>query len=227
MPASSMPSASAWSRSASKRAVVSFGTILPPPASTSRYSSTTRESNRVEPSSRISTGILPSGFCCGSGSLSSWVEASSTLILPSKPSTLAAMRALRPNGDPKLVRKVTMGNATLFGRPHDRGCGGVSGRQPRPAGTRPRGEQPGVARVSGVGAFAFLAGIDIEGDPLPCGQRFEPGPFDCGDVNEHIAAAIIGLDEPVAALGIEKLNRTCHCHWEAPNPKAAAGPHGA
>src|SRR5438128_2391899 len=87
----------------------------------------TGEPNKVEPSSRMSTGTLPSGFCCTSGSLSSCVDAGSTLILPSRPSTLVAMRALRPNGDPRLVRKVTMGNVTLFGRHHDRGCGGCQG----------------------------------------------------------------------------------------------------
>ena len=56
------------------------------------------------PSSRTSTGILPSGFCWRSGSDGSVVVADSTFTLPSSPSTLTAMRALRPNGEPKLVR---------------------------------------------------------------------------------------------------------------------------
>ena len=85
----------------------------------------------------------------------------------------------------------------------------------------------GNDEVYSLGAFAFLVGLDIEGDALPFRKRFEPGPLDGGDVHEHVAAAIIGLDEAVTTLCIEELNDTCHCHWVAPNPKAAAGPHGA
>src|SRR5882762_83648 len=84
----------------------------------------------------------------------------------------------------------------------------------------------GDNEVYGLGALAFLVGLDIEGDALPLRKRFEPGPLDGGDMNKHVAAAIIGLDEAVATLGIEKLNGTCHCHWEAPTPKAAASQHG-
>src|SRR3954452_18210006 len=84
----------------------------------------------------------------------------------------------------------------------------------------------GDDEVYGLGAFAFLIGLDIEGDALPLRKRFEPGPLDCSDMNKHVAAAIIGLDEAVATLRIKELNGTCHCHWEAPNPKAAASQHG-
>jgi hypothetical protein len=84
----------------------------------------------------------------------------------------------------------------------------------------------GNDQVYGLGAFAFLIGLNIEGDALPLRKRFESGALDGGDVNKHVAAAIIGLDEAIATLGIEELNGTCHCHWEAPNPKAAAGQHG-
>src|SRR5262245_51890496 len=167
MPASRIPSVSASSRSASKRAVVSFGRMRPPPASVSRYSSTTGESNKVEPSSRMSTGTLPSGFCVGSGSESSCVEAGSTLILPSRPSTLTAMRALRPNGEPKLVRSVTMGNGTLLGR-HHHAVRRMFGKPDRALRQAPRElRSAGDDEVYGLGAFAFLVGLDIEGDALP------------------------------------------------------------
>src|SRR5262245_10903084 len=83
--------------------------------------------------------------------------------------------------------------------------------------------------VYGLGAFAFLIGLNIEGDTLSFVQRFEPGPLDRRDVNENVTPPVIRLDEAVATFGIEELHRTCHCHWDTPNPKgtSAAGPHGA
>src|SRR5262245_44217725 len=38
-------------------------------------------------------------------------------------------------------------------------------------------------------------------------------------MNEHVATTVIRLDEAIAAPGIKELDRTCHCHWEAPNPR--------
>ena len=43
--------------------------------------------------------------------------------------------------------------------------------------------------------FAFFVGLDIETDTLSFSQAFHTGLFDCGDVNEHIASAVIRLDE--------------------------------
>src|SRR5262249_44256153 len=82
----------------------------------------------------------------------------------------------------------------------------------------PTGWSAGDDEVYGLGAFAFLVGLAIEGDALALSQRLEPCPLDRSDMNEHIATTVIRLDEAVAALGIEELDRTCHCHWDAPNP---------
>src|SRR5262245_49600195 len=87
------------------------------------------------------------------------------------------------------------------------------------AGTRPRGRSAGDDEVYGLGAVAFLVGPDREGDAFALSQRLEPGPFDRSDMHEHLATTVIRLDEAIAALGIEELNGTCHCHWDAPNPK--------
>jgi hypothetical protein len=38
--------------------------------------------------------------------------------------------------------------------------------------------------------------LDIEGDALPSVKRFETGPLDGCDVNEHVTATIIGLMKP-------------------------------
>src|SRR5262245_65484850 len=38
-------------------------------------------------------------------------------------------------------------------------------------------------------------------------------------MNDDVATTVIRLDEAVAALGIKELDCTCHCHWEAPNPR--------
>src|SRR5580698_1716826 len=35
-------------------------------------------------------------------------------------------------------------------------------------------------------------------------------------MNEHIATAVVGLDEAVAAFAVEELDRTCHGHRETP-----------
>jgi hypothetical protein len=41
-------------------------------------------------------------------------------------------------------------------------------------------------------------------------------------VNEHIAAAVIGLDEAIASFSIEELDRTSHGHRETPPPYCCA-----
>src|SRR5262249_40028133 len=93
---------------------------------------------------------------------------------------------------------------------------------------RARDQSAGDDEVYGLGAFAFLVGLDIERDALSFGQRFQSGPFDRGDGNEHTAPTVVGFDEAVATLSIEDLARPCHCHWDTPNPKVpAVGPYGA
>src|SRR5258708_26551586 len=80
-----------------------------------------------------------------------------------------------------------------------------------------------------LGALALLVGLHLERDVLPLGQRFEPGALHGRDVHEHVAPAVIGLDEAVAALGVEEFDGTGHGHRETPLPVVAlaAGPHGA
>src|SRR5271169_718423 len=51
------------------------------------------------PSSAISTGILPSGFCDRRLSLALVGSAGSTVTSPSRPRTETAIRTLRPNGE--------------------------------------------------------------------------------------------------------------------------------
>jgi hypothetical protein len=43
-------------------------------------------------------------------------------------------------------------------------------------------------------------------------------------MHEHVAAAIVRLDETVAALAIEELHHTLLRHLETPTPQLAAGP---
>src|SRR5262249_7138581 len=90
----------------------------------------------------------------------------------------------------------------------------------RPGGCRSAGDD----EVDGLRTLALFIGLDVEGEALPLAQRFEPGPLDGGDVHEHVAAAIVGLDEAVAALGVEELDRTCHGHPETPSPVVAPPP---
>src|SRR3954463_12913850 len=69
-------------------------------------------------------------------------------------------------------------------------------------------------------AFAFLVRFDLEGDTLSFDQILQSCSFDRGDVDEHVAAAIIGLDEAIAAFSVEELDRTSHGHRETP-PRTA------
>src|SRR5687768_12477327 len=92
------PSASACKVSAGKRCGPA-GMTMPPPASASRNSMMTRESNKVAPFSRISAGIFPSGFCRRMESAGSVVSVPSTVILSASPQSAAAIRTFRPKGD--------------------------------------------------------------------------------------------------------------------------------
>ncbi len=79
----------------------------------------------------------------------------------------------------------------------------------------------GDDEVHSLGAFALLVRLDIERDALPLGQRLQSRPLDGGDVHKHVASAIVRLDEAVAALRVEELDRTCHGHRETPFPVVA------
>src|SRR5262245_32937172 len=119
------------------------------------------------------------------------------------------------------------GNAIRLGRHRYRGTRVAAGVKAtiEDAPTRtPRDRSAGDDEVDGLRAFAFLVGLDIERDALSFGQRLEPGTLDGGDVHEHIAPAVVRLDEAVAALCIEELDRTCHRHWDTPNPMVVPPP---
>src|SRR5665811_1828870 len=83
----------------------------------------------------------------------------------------------------------------------------------------------GDDQVHGLRAFALLVRFNIEADALSLVQALESGLFHGGDVDEHIACAIVRLDEAVAALAIEKLHDSSLRHRETPLPHcSAAGP---
>ena len=58
--------------------------------------------------------------------------------------------------------------------------------------------QDAITSFTTLGSFALLVRLDVECNALSCNQVHQPGPLDCGDVNEHIAAAVIGRDEAIA-----------------------------
>src|SRR6185312_12687329 len=89
---------------------------------------------------------------------------------------------------------------------------------------RRRLRSTGHNQIDGLRPLALLVGLHIELDVLPFVQALETGLLDCGDVNEHIASAIVGLDESVAPLPVEELDRTGHCHRETPSPNIASPP---
>src|SRR6476661_5284455 len=69
-----------------------------------------------------------------------------------------------------------------------------------------------------LGAFALLVRLDVKCNASSCSQVLQSGPLDHANVNEHIAAAVIGLDEAIAKHFIEELDRTSHGHRETPAP---------
>src|ERR1700686_1412934 len=78
----------------------------------------------------------------------------------------------------------------------------------------------GNHQVDRLGPFALFVRFDLECDALSFGQILQPRALHRGDVNEHIAAAVIGLDEAIASFSIEELDRTSHGHRETPPPYA-------
>src|SRR5882757_1607122 len=82
----------------------------------------------------------------------------------------------------------------------------------------------GDDQIHRLRAFALLVGLDFELNPLSFVERFQSGLLDRGDVHEHIASAIVRLDEAVATLAIEELDRTTVCHRQTPSPANASPP---
>src|SRR3974390_2835692 len=83
----------------------------------------------------------------------------------------------------------------------------------------------GDHQIHGLGAFAFLVWLHIEADALALIERLQSGRLHGGDVYEHVAPAIIWLDEAVAPLGVEKLHDSCLRHREKLlAPHCSAGP---
>src|SRR6185295_3752823 len=105
------------------------------------------------PSSVMSTGILPSGFCWRTVSVGLFVSAGSTLMSRSRPRMLAAILILRPNGDGGVGRKIIMANNR-------------------------RSISAGDHEVDRLRSLALLVGLDIEADALPLAERFESGALD-------------------------------------------------
>src|SRR5271157_822074 len=70
----------------------------------------------------------------------------------------------------------------------------------------------GDDEIYGLGTLTFLIGLHVEADALPLNKRFQPRTFNGGNVDEHIAAPVVWLDEAVAAFPVEKFDRTGHCH---------------
>jgi hypothetical protein len=87
---------------------------------------------------------------------------------------------------------------------------------------RRRSRSAGGDKIDGLWSFSLLVGLDIEGNSLSFVKRLEAGLLDGRDMHENVAAAVIRLDKAIAALGIEKLDGTCHGHWETPFPMGCA-----
>src|SRR5216684_5026774 len=73
-------------------------------------------------------------------------------------------------------------------------------------------------QIDRLGAFALLVRFDLECDALSFDQILQPRPLNRGDMNEHIAAAVIGFDEAIATFSVEELDRTSHGHRENSYP---------
>jgi hypothetical protein len=87
-------------------------------------------------------------------------------------------------------------------------CGAIGGA----AALRGRAGSAGNDEIYGLGTLAFLIGFHVEADALPLNKRFQPCTFNSSDVNEHIAATVVRLDEAIAAFSVEEFDRTGHCH---------------
>src|ERR1043166_1605473 len=130
------------------------------------------------PSSSISTGILPTGFCRRTLSDGSTVSAGSILMSRSRSSTAAAMRTLRTNGEGAAERSIIRKKNSQA--PVARVRSAIGERAARSAGDH---------EVDCLRPFALLVGLHVEADALSFVERLEPGALDRGDVHEHVAPA--------------------------------------
>src|SRR6185503_20899842 len=87
-----------------------------------------------------------------------------------------------------------------------------------------RRRSAGDHQVDRFRTLAFLVGLDLELDALSFVQRLQSGLFDCGDVDEHVAPAVVRFDEAVPAFDVEELDRTAHGHRTTPSPTNAPPP---
>src|ERR1700731_772898 len=108
-------------------------------------------------------------------------------------------------------------NRSAFGRAAARYC--VTRRAPTRRGNVTLSSDDEIDRFR---TLALLVGLDIEADALGFDQRFQPRTFNSGNVHENVAAAVVGLDETVAAFAVEELDRTTHCHRATPSPVDAS-----
>ena len=76
-----------------------------------------------------------------------------------------------------------------------------------PGGSAGRSELDGLKLTGGHLAAALIA-LEFEGDLLAFIQRTEVRPFNGGDVDEHVRAAVVRLDEAEALGGVEPLHST-------------------
>src|ERR1700760_990884 len=66
--------------------------------------------------------------------------------------------------------------------------------------------------VDRLGALALLVRLDLERNALSLSQILQSRPLDRCDVHEHVASAVVRLDEAVAPFSIEELDRPSHGH---------------
>src|SRR5262249_24243011 len=97
-------------------------------------------------------------------------------------------------------------------------------RSPPIKKSRSRGRSTADDQIDCFGALALVVGLDVEADTLSLVERLEACALHCRDVYEHVATAVIRLDEAVPALAVEELDRTGHSHREAPFPNVAPPP---
>src|SRR5665213_374983 len=163
-------------------------------------------------------------------SLGSLRSVSRTSILSVRPSRLAAMRTLRPNGEAGDERNIIMREyfavAAAGKRPAAVGFQALW-RMAHATGVRIR-VSSAHDQIDRLGPFALLVGFDIEADLLAFIQALHSGCFDRGDVHEHIARAVVRFDETISSLRIKKLNDSSLRHRVFPPPHCSTtGPtHG-
>ena len=64
--------------------------------------------------------------------------------------------------------------------------------------------QDEITRLTALGPLPFLSGSTSNVMRCPSVKSIQSGPLHCGDVNEHIAAAVIGLDSAIASSPLKK-----------------------